>query len=186
MQRLFPIVLILVAVGIFFTYTNPTFSGPVADAQTKIRGYNSALAAAESFKEQESRLSIERAAIPAEGLERLQSFLPDNVNNIQLILDLDALAARAGVQLSNFSIENDGKQPDAQNTTDGGLALESTSPVGQLNVTVTAIGTYSAFRRFLESAEKSLRLLDVVGVNVTTADSGVYTYDITFRIYWLQ
>lgn len=186
MQRIFPIVLLVIAIGIFFTYTSPTFAGPVGSAQTKIRSYNSALDAAEAFKEQESRLAIERTAIPAEGLTRLEAFLPDNVNNIQLILDLDALAARAGVQLSNFSIEGDGAAAQTQSSGDGALALESTNPVGSIDVTVTAVGSYGAFRNFLESAEKSLRLLDVVGINITSSDSGVYTYDVTLRIYWLQ
>ena len=201
-QRLFPVVLILVAIGLFFTYTSPTWSGPVAESKGIIRSYDSALAAAKEFQRKEAQLAMEREALPVEGLERLSALLPDNVNNIQLILDLDALAARAGVQLSDFSITEGnsgqssveqgvmspggaGSAPVAQSP-NSGLELESTSPVDSLEITVTAVGTYTAFRNFLESAEKSLRLLDVVGLVISSDDSGVYTYDVTFRIYWLR
>lgn len=182
MQRLFPAVLIVIAVGIFFTYTSPTFSGPVAASQSKIKSYNSALEAADAFKDREAELQIERAAIAPDKLARLEAFLPDSVNNIQLILDLDALAARSGVRLSNFNIEDTGT-PGAP---EGELALESTNPVGSIEITVTAVGSYNAFSTFLEAAEKSLRMLDVVALSVKGAETGVYSYDVTFRIYWLQ
>lgn len=182
MQRLFPAVLIMIAVGIFFTYTSPAFNGPVSTAQAKIKSYNSALEAAENFKDREAQLQIERAAIEPDDLARLEAFLPDSVNNIQLILDLDALAAKSGVRLSNFNIE----EPSAPGAPEGELALESTSPVGSIEITVTAVGSYMAFNTFLEAAEKSLRLLDVVGLSVKGGETGVYTYDVTFRIYWLQ
>lgn len=205
-QRLFPIVLILVAIGLFFTYTHPTWSGPIAESKGIITSYDSALAAAKEFQRKEAQLAEDRAALPTEGLQRLEALLPDNVNNIQLILDLDALAARAGVQLSDFSITESNSASDTQQGagnlnaggagsgasdpvmggTGGGLQLESTSPVDSLEITVTAVGSYSAFRSFLESAEKSLRLLDVVGLSVSSEETGAYTYDITFRIYWLR
>lgn len=182
MQKLFPVVLILIAVGLFFVYTSPTYSGPVAEAQTRIRSYNSALEAADAFKERESELAIQRDAIAPEALARLEAFLPDSVNNIQLILDLDALAARSGVRLSNFAVD----EASSPSGGEGELALESSNPVGSLEVTVTAAGTYAAFVNFLEAAEKSLRMLDVVALSVTSTDNGIYTYDVTFRIYWLQ
>lgn len=186
MQQIFPAVLVIVAVGIFFGYTSPTFTGPVADAQTKIKGYDSALQAAEQFKKREEELEVERAALPAEGLERLQAFLPDNVNNIQLILDLDALAARSGVRLSNFQIGDQTSEGEAVKEDGGAYALKSDEPLGMIDLSVTATGPYLSFISFLRATEKSLRLLDVVSVTVSSDITGVYKYDVLFRIYWLQ
>ena len=206
-QRLFPVVLILVGIGLFFMYTSPTWSGPVAEHKAMIKSYDSALSAAREFQAKEASLELERQALPREGLERLEALLPNNVNNIQLILDLDALAARAGVQLSDFSItegttgETQAVQPGAAvggpgpsvpggiedvSMPQSGLQLESTSPIDSLEITVTAVGNYTAFRNFLDSAERRLRLLDVVGLTISNDATGVYTYDITFRIYWLR
>jgi len=185
MQKLIPAVLVLIAIGIFFVFTSPTYTGPVAEAKLEIKSLDSALAAAQEFSTQERNLKEERAALPVEGLERLNAFLPDNVNNIQLILDLDALAARSGVRLSNFDIgeQASGEEEEVQ---EGNLVLDSTDPVGHIDITVTAEGTYSSFRSFLEATEQSLRLLDLVGINIKSEPTGVYTYDMTFRIYWLQ
>lgn len=185
MHRVFPILLILLAIGLFVAYTNPTFSGPVADAQAKIRSYDSAIQAAEKFKKREGELALELGSLNEEQLKRLNVFLPDNVNNIQLILDLDVLASKSGVSLSNFSIGEQGADGSAV-TREQDIPLNSDEVVDSIDITVTAEGTYLAFQTFLTAIEKSLRPLDIVGLTITAKDTGVYTYDLTFRIYWLR
>lgn len=185
MYRAFPILLIILAVALFFAYTNPTFSGPVADAQAKIRSYDSAIEAAEKFKKRESELALELGQLDEEQLKRLNVFLPDNVNNIQLILDLDVLASKTGVTLSNFSIGEQGADGSAVSREEN-IPLDTDEVVDSIDITVTAEGTYLAFQTFLAAVEQSLRPLDVVGLTVTAKDTGVYTYDLTFRIYWLR
>lgn len=187
MSRILPAVLIIVAIGIFFGYTSPTFTGPVAEAQTKIKSFDSALEASKEFKSREEELGVERSKLSSEGLNRLEAFLPDNVNNIQLILDLDALAARSGVRLSNFSIgdqTSEGESVEPGNS--GALSLKSDEVLGSIDLSVTATGTYTAFQSFLRATEQSLRLLDITSITVTSKPTGIYTYDVVFRIYWLQ
>ena len=186
-QRLIPIVIVIAAIGLFFVYTSPAYTGPVTAARLEVESLDGALNAAKAFKDREARLLEERAALSPEGLERLEAFLPNNVNNIQLILDLDALAARSGVRLSNFNVGDQTAEGGPATAADGeGLALESTSAIGFIEITLTAEGTYSAFQTFLKATEQSLRMLDLVSLNVEGSATGVYTYDMTFRIYWLQ
>jgi len=187
-QRFLPVLLIVVAVGIFFAYTNPTYTGAITDARTEVQSLDSALEAAEAFTDRENQLERERLALPTDGLERLNAFLPDNVNNIQLILDLDDLADRTGVTLSNFNVGSteEGSATAGSGDAGGSLALDTTEAVESLDITVTAEGSYTAFRAFLEAAEKSLRILDLTSINVSPSETGVYAYDITFRIYWLK
>lgn len=183
--RLLPVFLILIAIGIFAGYINPTYTGTILPLEAEIAQYNSTLSAAADFNKKEAQLAADRAAIPADSITRLEAFLPDGVDNVQLILDLNALAARSGVQLSNFSI----KDSAASNgiTSGGNLPLESgAKATDSLDLSVTAVGTYSAFRTFLAGAELSLRPLDVVQLTVTPSATGVYTYNMTFRIYWLH
>ena len=187
MQRILPILLVIVAVGIFFAYTNPTYTGSVAAARTEVNRLDSALEAADAFAARSEELDRERLALPADKLARLEALIPDNVNNIQLILDLDELANRTGVRLSNFNVGTSEEGEESGTGDEGGsLALNSSDAIDSIQITVTAEGSYAAFRAFLEAAEKSLRLLDVVTVNVDSATSGVYKYDMTFRIYWLK
>lgn len=188
-SRLSPAVAILLAIGLFFGYVNPTRKGKIAETRAQIESYESALIAAERFKQKESELIIARANVPSDGLARLASFLPDGVDNVQIILDLNALAARSGMTLSDFDTSNDESVGGTESTTvpsADGLAFEEQEPVESLDLTISATGTYTSFHSFLEGIEQSLRLLDVVSVKVTDSDTGVYSYDMTIRLYWLR
>lgn len=179
--RLLPIVLILIAAGLFFGYVNPTYTGQIASLKGEIASYDAALAAAQSFSDKEAQLAQERSAIPAEDEARVEAFLPDGVDNVQLILDLNALAARSGLTLANFDTEDvSGRSGGNQ------LPLTSEGPVESLNLTVSGVGSYKAFKTFLMGAERSLRPMDLVDLTVDDSPTGVYNYDMTFRIYWLR
>lgn len=196
MSRFLPFIAIIFAVLLFFLYVKPTYSGPIHDTKQAIKGYDDALAAADRFQQKEAQLTQARAQIPPESLARLSEFLPDGVDNVQLILDMDALAARSGVTLSDFNIQGAPGSSDAGSTSDttqstGGLqpisgGLTSSSPIDSLNLTFKATGTYTAFRTFLAGMENSLRPIDVVNLNVSESQTGVYDYDVTVRIYWLR
>jgi len=211
MSRLIPFLAIVFAIALFFLYIKPTYSGTIADTRQQIASYDQALAAADRFQKKEAELTQARAQIPAESLARLSEFLPDGVNNVQLILDMDALAARSGVTLSDFSTQgsdsstDDQSQASTPSTTaspDAGMdagavpgpdmamggtgALTSSSPIDSLTLTFKATGTYDAFRSFLSGMENSLRPLDVIDLDVTKSDTGVYAYTMSVRIYWLR
>lgn len=180
-SRIVPVVLILIAFGLFFGYVNPTYTQSVLPLRAEIAGYDSALAASKEFKEKESELEAQKAALDPEDENRIEAFLPDSVDNVQLILDLNSLASRSGISLSNFDTKT--VAPDQ-----GGdhLPLSSDSTVDSLDITVSGIGTYQSFKTFLTAAEQSLRPLDLTDLTVEVSPTGVYTYDMTFRIYWLR
>ncbi|MEO6536068.1 MAG: hypothetical protein ABIT47_00090 [Candidatus Paceibacterota bacterium] len=190
MTRLVPVGALIVAIGLFLLYVKPTYSGSIHETQTKIQSYTAALAAADKFSQKEAQLTQARANIQPESLARLNTFLPDGVDNVQLILDLDALAARSGVTLSNFDIKaQDGASASASSAAIPGQlgpALTPNTPVDSIDLTMSASGTYPAFRSFLTGVEQSLRPLDIVNLNVSESATGVYKYDMTVRIYWLH
>jgi Tfp pilus assembly protein PilO len=192
MNRLFPIVVIILAVALFFGYVRPTWDGEIANTRAEIDSLNNALDASARFSAKEVALETERNKLPPEQLARLDAFLPDSVDNIQLILDLNALASHSGVTLSNFTTSNvpnasnasSAGAGDAQNT--NGAFTGATSPVDSLTIGINATGTYSAFRSFMTGVEQSLRPLDVTALTVTDSDTGVYMYQITLKFYWLH
>lgn len=206
-SRIIPLLLVVGAVGLFIGYTQPAFSGSVASLKEEIRGFDTALLAAEQFRQKQAQLTQQRAALSQEQLARLEAFLPDSVDNVQLIVDLNSLAARSGVQLSQFDIaESSGGTDSASSATTAqapqavmpgagaapltsantALALRSSEPTDSLELSVSATGSYASFRTFLAGVEQSLRPLDVIELSVQDSDTGVYTYDITFRLYWLR
>jgi len=193
-SRLIPIIMVLGALGLFFGYVQPTYQGSIAALRAETKDLDTALLAAREFKEKEVQLTQERTKIPAEQLTRLQSALPDSVDNVQLIVDLNSLAARSGVQLSEFDIvggagstaSTAGTAPAPGDASTGALALAQDESMESLELSVAATGSYAAFRTFLYGVESSLRPLDVVELSVRDSATGVYTYNVTFRLYWLR
>lgn len=182
MGRLFPLLILIAALGLFFGYAQPAFTNNIATLRAKIASYDNALAAAETFRVNQAELLRQQQEVPEEARARIARFLPDGVDNVQLIVDLNALANRSGIRLSDFDVE----QPDDEetNNSDGNIAAQG--PVDSLDITVSGIGTYAAFRTFLEGVEYALRPMDLIDLSIVDSETGVYTYDMTFRIYWLR
>jgi hypothetical protein len=184
--------MILAAIGLAFGYISPTYTNGITAAQAQIASYDSALVEAAAFSQKEADLTTQENTISPADMARLQTYMPDGVDNIQLIVDLDSLASKYGVVLSGFSIQNnsvnDASSTDPNAATDGTASggIQSTSLTNSLDLSVTATGTYNAFQAFLATAEQSSRPLDVTKLSLKSSSTGVYTYTITFRIYWLK
>jgi hypothetical protein len=181
-------VFLLVAGAIFLGYIHPTVTGAIANTNTEIHSYDAALAAAKQFQQKKAELTTARAALPPDGIKRLEGFLPDGVDNVQLIFDMDALASKTGITLSDFNTSESTKTATgfAVAPTADSNVYETRSPYDSLDLSMTATGSYTALRAFLNGVETSLRPLDLVEFSLVDSPTGVYTYKMTFRLYWLR
>ncbi len=187
--RILPIGLILLSIALGYFYVQPTYTGSITETITKMEGYDAALAAADRFTKKESELAAASNGISGTSIERLNTYLPDNVDNVQLILDLNALAARSNMSLGNFNVTlpTEESAPAAAGTAATGAPLTPTgSLVDHTDVPITATGTYQSFRVFTSALENSLRPLDIQSVKISDSKTGVYTFDFIIRIYWLH
>lgn len=187
-SRILPALALMLAIGIFFAYVNPTWSGAIAATNAAIALDDEALAAADQYAKQQNALASARAEISQENLARLSTFLPDSVDNVGLILNLNALAARSGLSLANIDVLTDTSNT-VQNTsgaTAGARSAAAKNPVGSINLSLSAVGTFTALQAFLHGVERSARLLDVQDLVVKGSDTGVYSYQMTLRLYWLR
>lgn len=181
--RVLPLLALFLSIGIFFVYVSPAWSGPIATTKANIASDNEALAAAERYKTQENELAKAKSDINQENLDRLETFLPDSVDNVRLILDLNALAAKSGLSLSNIDVA----KIAIENTSAlDALPSASANTLGSANLTLSAVGTYKALQTFLDGIEMSERLLDVSDITFNGSETGIYTYKLTLRLYWLR
>ena len=112
-------------------------------------------------------------------------FLPSSVDNVGLILDLNALASRSGLSISNIDVlTNSDSSTLSQNS--GGLPSINANPVSSVDMSISATGSFGALRTFLVGIDKSARILDVHGISVRGSDTGVYNYKLTLSLYWLR
>lgn len=182
-SRLIATIALIAAIGIFFAYVSPTWSGSIAATKAAIAADDQALAAAEQFAAQQNQLASARDAIDSPSLTTLSTFLPNSVDNVGLILDLNALAARSGLSVANIDVIQ-GAATGAK--TAPTLASAALGHVGSVDLSLTALGTFNSLQSFLRGVERSTRLLDVRDLVVKGSDTGVYTYQMTLRLYWLR
>jgi hypothetical protein len=187
MNRLVSIILILGAVGAFFGYINPTYGGSVKALQDEMKSLDVALETAAKFKQEQARLVQEREQITDTDLDRVKRLLPDNVDNVQLILDVDGIASESGVRISDIGIDKSQKSgSDGGNTAGQGVLIQDEKAYESLLLSFTATATYGQFKNFLRDIEDSLRTLDVVEISFGESETGVYKFDVRVRVYWLK
>lgn len=181
--RLIPALALMLAVGVLGGYIIPTWTGPIAGTRSSIASDDKALAAAVTYATQQNELAAARNKIAPADLTRLTSFLPSSVDNVGLILDLNTLAAKSGITLSNVDVLTDAAPGGRSGA---GSAPESADPIGSVTLSVSAVGSYAALQGFLRGIETSERLLDVRELLVRGSDTGVYTYQMKLNLYWLR
>lgn len=184
-SRILPAIAIMLSIGIFFAYVKPIWSGAIKETRAAITSNKQALATAEEYKKRQNVLASERNEIDQNNLNKLSVFLPDSVDNVGLILDINALAARSGVSLTSINVTTNDDSSSAQ-LSSGALQSLPGNSVGSVDLLLSAVGTYSSVHTFLSGVEKSARLLDVRDITVKGSDTGVYNYQMTVRIYWLR
>jgi hypothetical protein len=174
---------VVIAVAMFFGYINPTLNGAIADTNAAIAKDDQSIATVNKFVAEENQLASKRDAINPQSLAALKTFLPDSVDNVSTILDLDALAARTGLAIQNIDVA-----AASRSSQSGSLPTSAAgNPVGSVDLTMAASGSFSALQAFLHGVEQSARLLDLRSLTVQGSDTGgVYKYQMTIRLYWLR
>lgn len=183
-NRIVPLFAFIIAIVIFFTYIEPTWTGSIAAAKAAIGTDNQTLQIAQNYSTEQDKLNSEKNAIDPANLTRLQAFLPDSADNVGIILDLNALAAHSGIVLSKVDVAANSNGSSNTAAANSGNVVQNS--INSVDLSVSAIGTFAALQTFLASIEQSERLLDVQKLSVTGSDTGVYSYDMTLRLYWLQ
>jgi Tfp pilus assembly protein PilO len=120
-----------------------------------------------------------------EDLERIETLLPESVDSIGLVLDLDALVRRNGLQIAKVIIGDVSKK-----TSEGeGAIVEASAaatPLESSTISISVVGTYANIKNFLRSIESSLRAVDIVSLSLPKSDTGVYEATLTLRAYWVE
>ena len=182
-RLLIPLVFIAAAIGVFVSYTNPTYQA-IKSLQVQNSSYDEALGKAQELRQVRDGLLQKESAFASADLDKLSSILPDNVDNIRLIIDINSIAARHNLTLSNVDLGDitQGKSTASADAASGA----PTNPVGSVTVTFSVASSYTNFLSFLQDLEHSLRLVDVQKINFSANSTDTNTYTLSVRTYWLQ
>lgn len=174
------LILILLAIGLFYTFSLPV-RREVAVLQAKANEYESLLGNVSHMIETRNSLLSSYQAIPRLQIERLSKMLPDNVDAVRLALDLDTIAARYGIAIKEVKVNT---QPD-QNAT---LAVlpDYQSAYQTATVAFSFVSNYANFIKLMGDVERNLRIMDVKSINFKSEDSGIYEHTVILETYWLK
>ncbi|MEX0919313.1 MAG: hypothetical protein WDZ64_01005 [Parcubacteria group bacterium] len=177
MKNATPIFLILLSIGIFYTFTKAEYD-EVKSLQALSGEYNDLLDNASEILEIRGQLISNYQAIPTENREALSNALPDNTEVVRMALNLDGLSALYGVTLRSVQSVSSGSA--------GLINLPSSSPVEKTSVAISFNANYLGFVSFLRDLERSLRIIDTRSLSFRVNDVGIYEYRLTFDTYWLK
>lgn len=182
MRALIPIALVIAAIGLFAGYTNPAFQSTKALAAENA-SYDAALTTSKELKTQRDALLAKRNTFSTDDVQKLSRLLPDNVDNIRLIIDINNIAARHNLALKDVQL---GSVSDSSATQSTAAVGNSGDPVGSVELGFTVTAKYEDFVAFLTDLEHSLRLMDIEKITFKNSDIGATDYTITIRTYWLH
>lgn len=181
------IILIGVTVFIGFVYIRPTL-GEISVTQDKIHEHKMALEQAKNLNATLQALINKKSEIPDEGIKALFTYMPDTVDDITVLKDIENVVSRSGLFLVNIGTEgvpNDGRG-DAQEL------IEAYS----FNISLT--GEYDKFKQFLGLIEQSDYPLHVTSMAIDAKsgsqsqegvrsedDGSVLDYSLTIESYSL-
>ena len=184
MRTLLPILLIALAVGLFVVYTNPTYQNEdgIKGLSAQAAEYDQALTQSSELRAARDKLLAHRNTFSADDVHKLERVLPDNVDNIRLIIDIQNIAARYRLQIKNVAL-------GASSADEGSQAIAAGAEghsVGTVELGFSVDSTYDNFIAFLDDLEKSVRVVDVEKITFVTGPGDLETYKLQIKTYWLR
>lgn len=192
----------------FFTYTNPTYE-KILKENIEIVSYNEALDNSKIVIGQKKKLMDIAAEISEEQKDRLERLLPSNIDNIRLIIEVNAIAKRYGIIPRGIEFGGDKVGSSASSggsitraqavaaqttgnldilgqakTTTINSAAGSSNSTGYGTVTLGFTGTapYKTYLAFLKELEVSLRLVEIKSITFEAPASSADKDLYTFKV----
>lgn len=177
-----PSILIVAAGALFFLYTDPKYQ-EVKELRAQEAEYDQALTKSKELQEARNRLIARRNTFSPDDLRKLERLLPDNVDNIRLIIDIDTIAARYGLRIRNVSVS----APKSGREERSEIAIgDSGDTIGSVELSFSVPARYEDFIRFLSDLERSIRVVDVNGISFSVGEGDLMQYSVTVKTYWLR
>lgn len=195
-RNFLPIVLIIVAIGIFFTFTTGQYD-KVRTQMAENQQFSRTLDDSKELLKKRDQVINAYNSIAEVDRDRLKKLLPDHIDNIRLIIDINGITSRRGVSIKNVRT---GGGSSSKTTAASNVANVSGSPAPTLQQQAPAslskydaltmsfgvTTTYENFINILNDLELSLRILDITKISFTPTDTNVYDFSVELKTYWLR
>src|SRR3989344_2581322 len=115
MRFLMPLILIAISVSLFLMFSNPLYK-EISALRMQVESYDKALANSKALESERDKLTAKFNSINREDLNKIQKLLPENIDNIRLILEIEQIAAPYGMVLKDVRYNAVGEENKATST----------------------------------------------------------------------
>ncbi len=180
-----PLILIVLSLGIYFTYIRAKID-EVKTVQVVNAEYQKAISDSKTLTDERDSVLATYNKIDPLDRERLEKMIPDNEDNVRLIIDLNAIASRHGLSIKNVktAIPKNTTTPANGDKAPQGIILPGT--YNTVTLSFDTIASYSNFLNFLKDLQASLRITEVSKVSLKASDTGNYDYNVEIKTFWLK
>lgn len=182
MKALTPFILIAAAIGLFFGFIDPQYK-EVQKVQKEQSEYRQVLEKSKELQQKRDALREKYRTMNPADLEKLKKMVPDTVDNVRLVLDIDNIASRYGIIIKNIQV-NGGPGSATSKSSKGGDV--ENKQYGSISISFSATASYDVFLQFLKDLEQSQRIVDISEFTLNAYKGDNYTYDVTMQTYWLR
>ncbi len=199
MKLIFSLIALILSGILFFFLVNPLY-GQVVSLRNDVVTYKIALNHSTELKNTQDQLFATYKSIKKEDRDRLERFLPNTVNNIKFVLEVERIANLHLMSLKNIKLDSV-KLSDTPSSSEATQQVISTSvdqslstPYGSFPIEFSVEGDYDTFVLFLKDLERNLRLIDIKSIELVVPspdktgaiDPTIYTYNLKVETYWLK
>lgn len=169
--------------------------------------YDEALANSKALENERDKLTKKYNSIEPENLEKIRKMLPDSVDNIRLILEIENIAKPYGMLLKDVKYDatkkEETKGDEKNNVVQAGSTASNSEQTAKKDYGVWTLefstkGSYANFLNLLKDLENNLRVVDIssiqfssteasgIGIKDPLASSDSYKYSFKINTYWLK
>jgi len=192
MRAIFPTILIIISVLAFIFFIKPEYEN-ITVLKNDISVYEGYINDSTTLQEVKDSLVSSYKSISQENKEKLNKLLPDEVNNIKFVLEIENLASDYNLSVKNVNFESIESSSESKNGVSISKSDEENLSYGKFPIEFTISGSYESFALFIKELETNLRLVDVEEVTFSSsnknnklADSDNYEYILKVETYWLK
>lgn len=176
------------SIGLYFGFIDPTYN----ETQTlvaKSGALNAAVNNANQLTERRNKLVTQINSFPVDDMARLTKLIPDNIDNIRLIMEIDRIALKYGMSLRDVKVSGSGLSQNSGIDSSGviGIAAKDYDNVG---LSFSVFSNYQTMKQFLGEIEYNLRITDIGKISFSTREGvkgpDIYQFNISLNTYWLK
>jgi len=186
-----PVILIGISIVAFFMFTNPIYNN-ITLLRAEVASYDEALNNSKALENERDKLTAKYNSINPDNLIKLQKLLPENIDNIRLILEIEQLALPYSMILKDIKYSATNAISSQEGIMPEGAQL-SNKDYGVWDLEFSTAGTYNNFLNFTRDLESNLRIVDISSIEFLSSTSALsgsspdsYKYNFKVKTYWLK